>query len=38
VNGAEVMPHPAWVWTKHGVYDTHRPEHWTAVRFSQATV
>jgi len=34
VNGLEVNPHPAWVWSKHGVYDTHQPEHWTAVRFS----
>jgi hypothetical protein len=38
VNGAEVNPHPAWVWSKHGVYDTHRPEHWTSVRFSSLKV
>jgi hypothetical protein len=38
VNGAEVNPHPAWVWSKHGVYDTHRPEHWTPIRFSNLTV
>jgi hypothetical protein len=38
VNGAEVNPHPAWVWTKHGVYDTHLPELWTPVRFSSAMV
>jgi hypothetical protein len=34
--GAEVNPHPAWVWTPHGVYDTHLPDRWTAVRFSTA--
>jgi hypothetical protein len=38
VNGAEVSPHPAWVWNKHGVYDSHRPEHWTPIRFSSLTV
>ena len=38
VNGAEVIPHPAWVWTKHGVYDTHQPEHWTPIRFSNLKV
>jgi hypothetical protein len=38
VNGAEVIPHPAWVWSKHGVYDTHLPERWTPVRFSHLRV
>lgn len=32
--GRELQPHPAWVWSKHGVYDTHQPELWTPVRFS----
>jgi hypothetical protein len=32
--GAEIQPHPAWVWTPHGVYDTHRPECFTTIRFS----
>ncbi len=32
--GVELQPHPAWVWTPHGVYDTHRPECFTAIRFS----
>jgi len=32
--GAEIQPHPAWVWTPHGVYDTHRPEYFTTIRFS----
>ncbi len=32
--GMEIQPHPAWVWTPHGVYDTHRPECFTEVRFS----
>lgn len=33
--GREVQPHPAWCWTPHGIYDTHRPESWTCVRFSE---
>jgi hypothetical protein len=33
LSGVEVQPHPAWVWTPHGVYDTHQPERWTPVRF-----
>jgi len=32
--GIEIQPHPAWVWNKHGVYDTHIPECFTAVHFS----
>jgi hypothetical protein len=36
--GREVNPHPAWVWTPHGVYDTHRPECWTVVQFTAANV
>ena len=32
--GREVVPHPAWCWTPHGRYDTHRPESWTRVVFS----
>ena len=36
--GAEVTPHPAWCWTPHGIYDTHRPEHWTVVEFSATSV
>ena len=34
LGGVEVQPHPAWVLTPHGVYDTHQPERWTEVRFS----
>jgi hypothetical protein len=30
----EIQPHPAWVWTPHGVYDTHWPECFTTIRFS----
>jgi hypothetical protein len=30
----EIQPHPAWVWTPQGVYDTHRPEYFTRIRFS----
>jgi hypothetical protein len=33
--GQELQPHPAWVWSPHGVYDTHQPERWTEVRFSR---
>lgn len=33
--GQEIQPHPAWVWTPHGIYDTHMPERWTRVRFSE---
>jgi hypothetical protein len=36
--GAEINPHPAWVWTPHGVYDTHQPDRWTAVRFSSQVI
>lgn len=32
--GVELQPHPAWVWTKHGVYDTHQPDSWTTLKFS----
>lgn len=35
LGGREIQPHPAWVWSPHGVYDTHRPELWTPVRFSE---
>jgi hypothetical protein len=31
--GQETRPHPAWAWNRHGVYDTHLPERWTAVTF-----
>jgi len=34
LGGREVLPHPAWCWTPHGRYDTHRPESWTRVVFS----
>jgi hypothetical protein len=37
-NGVELNPHPAWVWSPHGVYDTHMPERWQPVRFSNACV
>lgn len=36
--GTEISPHPAWCWTPHGVYDTHQPERWTAVRFTERPV
>lgn len=37
-SGQEVTPHPAWVWSKHGVYDTHLPECFTSVQFSHTIV
>jgi hypothetical protein len=37
-NGREVQPHPAWCWGAHGVYDTHLPERWTRVVFSESEV
>jgi len=33
-SGIEISPHPAWAWQSHGIYDTHMPEKWTRVRFS----
>ena len=33
-SGLEVHPHPAWVWGKHGVYDTHMPECFTNIHFT----
>ncbi len=32
-SGQEVQPHPAWVLSKHGVYDTHIPECFPFVHF-----
>lgn len=32
-SGQEITPHPAWVWSKHGVYDTHLPERFTHIHF-----
>lgn len=32
-SGKEMQPHPAWVWSRHGVYDTHMPECFTNVVF-----
>jgi hypothetical protein len=33
-SGIEVKPHPAMAWNRHGVYDTHLPECFTYVHFS----
>ncbi|HSC44467.1 MAG TPA: carbohydrate-binding family 9-like protein [Candidatus Acidoferrum sp.] len=35
VAGQEVQPHPGWAMNKHGVYDTHLPQCWTAVEFKK---
>ena len=37
-SGMELNPHPAWVWSRHGVYDTHRPECFPYVHFSTKRV
>lgn len=36
-SGQEIHPHPAWVFSKHGVYDTHLPECFPLVRFADCT-
>jgi hypothetical protein len=36
--GTELDPHPAWVWSRHGVYDTHIPECFPYVHISNKTV
>jgi hypothetical protein len=38
VSGGELMPHPAWTWTRQAVYDTHRPEEWLEVEFRDEDV
>jgi hypothetical protein len=38
VAGAEVQPHPGWSLNRHGVYDTHLPQCWSAVHFSTQPV
>jgi hypothetical protein len=32
-SGHEVHPHPAWVLSKHGIYDTHLPEKFPFIHF-----
>jgi len=34
VAGQEVQPHPAWVLTPHGIYDTHQPQLFSRVQFA----
>ncbi len=38
MSGQEVSPHPAWVMSPHGVYDTHLPECFPYVDFSEEYV
>jgi hypothetical protein len=38
MSGLEVEPHPAWVMSKHGIYDTHQPTCFPYVHFSQQFV
>lgn len=37
-SGRELTPHPAWVLSQHGVYDTHQPALWPYVEFSETTL
>lgn len=37
-NGAEIQPHPAWVWSRHGVADTHLPDCFPCVHFAEEYV
>jgi hypothetical protein len=36
--GREIQPHPAWVLSPHGAYDTHRPECFPRVTFSTTNI
>ncbi len=36
--GVELAAHPAWVWNLHGTYDTHLPECWPNIQFSDQVV
>jgi hypothetical protein len=36
--GAEISPHPAWAMNSHGVYDTHLPDRWSYVHFSEKLI
>ncbi len=38
VAGVLPEPQPAWCWGKHGTLDTHMPEHFTQVHFSETFV
>jgi hypothetical protein len=38
VAGEEIQPHPAWVLSPHGKYDTHQPECFPYVTFSDTDV
>ena len=36
--GVELNPHPAWVWSRHAVYDTHIPECFPYIHMSNRIV
>jgi hypothetical protein len=36
--GQELNPHPAWVWSRHALYDTHIPECFPYIQMSNKTV
>lgn len=37
-NGVKARPHPGWSFNKHGVYDSHIPECFTYVHFTELTI
>ena len=37
-SGIEVQPHPAWVLSKHGIYDTHLPQCFPFIHFTNEAV
>jgi hypothetical protein len=38
LSGKEVEPHPAWVMSPHGIYDTHQPQCFPLIKFSDKCV
>jgi hypothetical protein len=38
IKGQEVQPHPGWAWNPHGIADTHLPECFTYIHFSDQVV
>lgn len=38
INGREVEPHPGWALNRHGIYDSHIPECFSYIHFSEQLV
>ncbi len=38
MSGKEVEPHPAWVMSPHGIYDTHQPQCFPYIEFSEKVI